>query len=341
MAVTLGLGVGAVAGGVGMLWAQRDSGSEPVVAAATGASSVVGDPVIAAAGDIACDPASRNFADGAGGLTSCKQMATSDLLVDSGLSAVFPLGDLQYHCGSGPALAESYDPSWGRVKEITHPVVGNHEYLDEQATDSAETSTGCDASNRDAAGYFNYFGPAAGDATQGWYSLEIGSWHVVVLNSNCRPAGGCRIGSPQLDWLAADLRAHPTECTVSLWHHPRFSSGKHGSDEDYADFWRVLYAGGVDVVLNAHDHIYERFARQTPDGLSDDVHGIRQFVVGTGGADHTYFERIAANSEVRDDQNFGVLRMTLHAGSYDWEFVAEPGASFTDRGTDRCHGPLN
>lgn len=302
-----------------------------------------GSPVIAAAGDIACDPNNRSFRDGAGTAGSCRQQATSDLLVDAGLTAVFALGDLQYYCGSTAAFAESYDPSWGRVKHITRPVVGNHEYLakgaDDDPTSAANTATGCDASNAGAAGYFDYFGAAAGDRTQGWYSFDIGAWHVVVLNSNCRPAGGCGDGSPQLDWLAEDLAAHPAACTMALWHAPRFSSGDHGDDEDSAPFWRALYAAGADVVLNGHEHIYERFAPMDAAGAREDAHGIRQFTVGTGGANHTDVVAPRPNSEVVDDTTFGVLRMTLHPDGYDWQFVPERGRNFEDRGAARCHGP--
>jgi hypothetical protein len=340
LVAAVGVAVGGLIGALGVDHVPSSAASA-VAGSAVMATAISEDPVIAAAGDIACDPASRGFVDGRGALSSCKQMVTSDLLLTVGLTAVFPLGDLQYYCGSSDAFALSYGPSWGRVKDITHPVVGNHEYIQQGSRESTRATTGCDASNDGAAGYFDYFGAAAGDPTQGWYNLDIGAWHVVVLNSNCSAAGGCRLRSPQMDWLTADLHAHPNLCTVALWHHPRFSSGEHGDDADYGDFWDVLYAGGVDVVVNAHDHIYERFARQTPSRVPDDAHGIRQFVVGTGGANHTYLQRIAVNSEVRDDQSFGVLRMTLHADRYDWEFVAEPGSSFTDRGTDHCHSPSN
>lgn len=306
-------------------------------------STAQSDPVIAAAGDIACDPASPGFKNGQGTAGSCRQMATSDLLVDAGLSAVFALGDLQYYCGSHEAFLESYEPSWGRVKNITHPVVGNHEYIakgkDGDPTSVANVATGCDVSNAGGAGYYQYFGAAAGDPAKGYYSVDVGAWHIVVLNSNCSPAGGCNASSPQLTWLKEDLAAHPTACTLALWHAPRFSSGTHGNDEDAARFWDVLYASGADVVLNGHDHIYERLAPQTPAGVADPQHGIRQFTVGTGGANSTDVHQVVPNSEMRNETTFGVLKMTLHADSYEWEFVPEKGRTFTDKGAASCHGP--
>lgn len=295
------------------------------------------DPVIAAAGDVACDPTSRSFRGGEGSGEVCRQRAVSDLLVDAGLAAVLALGDLQYYCGSEAAFRASYDRSWGRVKDITRPVPGNHEYIDKPKDGGGATA--CDAGNQGARGYFAYFGAAAHEATQGYYSFDVGAWHLVALNSNCSAAGGCRAGSPQLDWLRADLAAHPQACTLAFLHHPRFSSGEHGSDPDYAPLWEVLHAAGVEVVLNGHEHIYERFAPQTPDGALDEATGIRQFTVGTGGANHTEVRTVAPHSEVREATAFGVLTMTLRPDGYDWKFVPTQGDTFTDTGTGRCHGP--
>lgn len=297
------------------------------------------DPVIAAAGDIACDPGSRSFNDGAGSRTACRQLAVSELLLDPAIDRVLALGDLQYHCGSKVAFAESYDPSWGRVKDRTLPVAGNHEYLTESDEPAGGRHTGCDASNAGAAGYFDYFGAQAGNPAEGWYSVNLGAWHLVALNSNCRRVGGCDADSPQARWLRADLAAHPAACTLAFFHHPRFSSGDHGSDPDYVELWEVLHARGVDVVLNGHEHVYERFAPQTPQGTPDDRYGIRQFTVGTGGSNHTGITTVAPHSEVREDTVFGVLRLTLHATAYSWEFVPEAGATFTDTGRAECHGP--
>ena len=219
--------------------------------------------------------------------------------------------------------------SWGRVKPITQPSVGNHEYL-------TSGGTGCDASNSGAAGYWDYFGSAAGTRGQGWYSFDIGGWHLIALNSNCGDAGGCGSTSPQGQWLRADLAAHPASCTLAYWHIPLSSSGGRASS-NARSFWDALYAAGADVVLAGHDHIYERFAPQTPAGAPDGSRGIREFIVGTGGANHTSLAATAANSEVRDTSTYGVLKLTLHANGYDWAFVPEAGRTSTDTGTTACH----
>src|SRR6266511_813115 len=299
-----------------------------LTASPPGAAS--GDPVIAAAGDIACDPTNANFNGGAGTAENCRQRYTSDLLVGGGLAAVLPLGDNQYFCGGYQAFLQSYDQSWGRVNPVARPVVGNHEYL-------TDGSTGCDPGNTGAAGYFSYFGGAAGNAGEGYYSYDIGAWHLIALNSNCDDAGGCDPSSPQGRWLATDLAAHANTCTLAYWHIPLFSSGGR-AEQNSASFWKTLYAAGVDVVLNGHDHIYERFAPQNPSGERDDARGIREFVVGTGGANHTGLATVAANSQIRNTSTYGVLKLTLHPGSYDWQFVPEAGATFTDSGTAGCSG---
>ena len=288
------------------------------------------DPVIAAAGDIACDPAGPTFNGGNGSAGSCRQKYTSDLLANAGLTAVLPLGDTQYDCGGYQAFLQSYDLSWGRVKNISHPVVGNHEYLTSGGTD-------CTVANEGAAGYFNYFGAAAGNPGQGYYSYDIGTWHVIALNSNCTDIGGCTLSSPQGQWLAADLAANSNWCTLAYWHIPLFSSGGR-AEVNSRDLWQILYDHDADLILNGHDHIYERFAPQAPDGTADSVRGIREFIVGSGGANHTSLETIAANSEVRNTDTFGVLKLTLHTTSYNWKFVPEAGKTFTDSGSQACHG---
>jgi hypothetical protein len=200
----------------------------------------------------------------------------------------------------------------------------------------SDAATGCDAGNADAAGYFAYFGAAAGNPAQGWYSFDVGTWHVIALNSQCGAIGGCHPSSPQGVWLAADLAAHPSACTLAYWHIPLFSSGGRAAINS-RDFWDLLWAGGADVVLNGHDHIYERFAPQTPEAVPDPVNGIRQFVVGTGGANHTAIEAVAANSEVRDTSSYGVLKLTLQPGGYSWRFAASADGSFSDSGSASCH----
>ena len=293
------------------------------------------DPVIAAAGDIACDPASSSFNGGNGTSTSCRQQYTSDLLLNGGYAAVLPLGDIQYYCGGYQAFLQSYNLSWGRVKEITRPVVGNHEYI--KTADPNGPGTGCDSTNDQAAGYFNYFGAAAGELGKGYYSYDIGDWHLIALNSNCGDVGGCSPSSPQGQWLQADLAAHSNMCTLAYWHIPLFSSGGR-AENNSRELWQILYDRKVDVVLNGHDHIYERFLPQKPDGTVSLARGMRQFTVGTGGANLTFIEEIAANSEVRNADTYGILRLTLHSTSYDWQFVPEAGKTFADAGTGYCHG---
>jgi hypothetical protein len=293
------------------------------------------DPVIAAAGDIACDPANSVFNNGNGSPTACHQKYTSDLLVNAGLKAILPLGDLQYFCGGYQAFLQSYDVSWGRLKSISHPVVGNHEYI--TMPDSNSPSTGCDITNDSAAGYFHYFGTVAGNPKQGYYSYDIGVWHLIALNSNCGNIGGCNSTSPQGQWLEADLNAHSNFCTLAYWHIPLFSSGGR-AEVNSKDLWQILYNHNADLILNGHDHIYERFAPQDPNGVVDTTRGIREFIVGSGGANHTPLATIAANSEARNADTYGVLELTLHPNSYDWQFVPEVGKTFTDSGTGLCHG---
>jgi chitodextrinase len=305
---------------------------EPAVASPAGASvAAASDPVIATAGDIACDPTNSNFKGGLGSSSSCRMKYTSDLLVNAGLSGVLILGDNQYYCGGYQAFVQSYDLSWGRIKNITYPSVGNHEYLTSGGTD-------CNSANTGAAGYYRYFGAAAGDPAKGYYSFDIGTWHLIALNTQCTPAGGCGATSAQGKWLRADLAAHSNFCTLAYWHIPLFSSGGRANNNSRS-FWDALYAANADLVLTSHDHLYERFGPQRPDGTADAVRGLRSFVVGTGGANHTSFtSTIFANSEVRNDKTFGVLKLTLHPTSYDWQFVPEAGATFADSGNTACHG---
>jgi hypothetical protein len=271
-------------------------------------SVTVAEPVIAAAGDIACASTKATT-------TTCRQRYTSDLLVSGAFDAILALGDSQYPDGSLPAYNSYYDGTWGRVKAITHPVPGNHDYHTQNAT-----------------GYYSYFGSAAGDPAKGYYSFDLGAWHIVALNSNCPAVGGCGAGSPEEQWLRADLEAHANGCTLAYWHHPRFSSGTtHGSNPTYGAFWQALYDHGVSVVLNGHEHNYERFGPQTPIGASN-PNGIREFVVGTRGGSHYRFGPPIANSIVRDSATFGVLTLTLHATSYDFQFLPEAGSTFTDSG---------
>ena len=305
------------------------------------------DPVIATAGDIACDPKNHNFNSGQGSSDNCRQKATSDLLLNAdgspNVNAILPTGDNQYYCGGPGSWTLAYALSWGRLplKAITYPVPGNHEYLTNGGSTPSET-TGCTSSNTGGAGYFQYFGTnfgTSGNPAKGYYSYDIGSWHMIGLNSGCSAAGGCGSTSPQGSWLRQDLAAHQNMCTLAYWHVPLYSSGGRASST-YKTFWDALYAADADLVIGSHDHLYERFAPQTPSGVKDTARGIRQFVVGTGGANHTSFKATMANSERRNDTVYGVLKLTLHPASYDWEFVPEnrDRTLFSDSGTGGCHG---
>jgi hypothetical protein len=290
--------------------------------------------VIAAAGDIACNSAPATIG------TTCQQRLTASLLAAGpSLSGVLTLGDLQYECGDYSNLLKFYDPTWGQFRALTHPAIGNHEYL------TAPGTSGCDpATTVPGEGYFDYWngvgvasGPA-GDRTKGYYSYEVGSWHLIALNSNCSQVGGCSATSPQATWLRSDLAAHPSACTLAYWHHPRFSSGEHGDNTSVSALWDALYSAGADVVLNGHDHDYERFAPQTPAGVADPVSGIRQFVVGTGGRSHYAFPgAIHPTSDARNADTFGVLELTLRPQGYDWRFLPVQGGTFTDSGSGTCH----
>ncbi len=279
-----------------------------------------GAKVVVAAGDIACDPHSGNFQHGSGRGDNCHMQATADLVQQLQPDTVLALGDNQYERGSLEKFLASYELSWGAFKAITRPAVGNHEYLD-----------------RDAAGYFDYFGDAAGAPDEGYYSFDVGSWHLVALNSNCSKVGGCAAGSPQETWLRADLAAHAARCTLAYWHHPRYSSGQHGNFATTEPLWQALMEAGAEIVLSGHDHDYERFAPQDAHGNLDTANGIRQFVVGTGGKNHYPMNHPRPNSEVRNDDAYGVLRLTLRPDGYDWLFVPEPGKSVQDSGSADCH----
>jgi acid phosphatase type 7 len=285
-------------------------------AAAWAPAAAAQDPVIAAAGDIACDPADQVTA------TTCHQQATSDLLVGAPLAAVLPLGDIQYDSATMPRILGAYDPTWGRVKAISRPIIGNH-----------------DGSGTAYYDYFNGVGVAdgpAGPRGKGWYSFDVGTWHLVALNSNCA-AVGCTAGSEQEQWLRADLAAHPTSCTLAYWHHARYSSGHEGDNTFMQPLWEALDDAGAEIVLSGHSHDYERVAPVDRNGTVNQADGIRQFVVGTGGAFFTGLGSLIPQSEVAQNDTFGVLFLTLHPTSYDWRFVPEAGKTFTDSGSTACH----
>jgi hypothetical protein len=272
-------------------------------------SSSESDPVLVGAGDIAsCD-------DLAGAEATAK-------LIEKIPGTVFAAGDLAYPDGSDEQFAKCYGPTWGRFKNRTRPAPGNHEYH-----------------KAGASGYARYFGAAAGDPTKGYYSYELGTWHILALNSECAEVGGCDASSPEVQWLRQDLAQHPARCTLAYFHTPLFSSGgKHGNNPIVKPLWDALYAAGVEVVLNGHDHNYERFAPQDPAGHLDPKQGIREFVVGSGGKNsHRTMGPMKPNSEARNDDTFGVLKMTLHPEGYDWEFVPEAGKTYKDSGSGTCH----
>jgi hypothetical protein len=258
---------------------------------------------------------------GAGDIASCDGLgdeATADLL-DAIEGLVFTAGDNVYDRGTAREFADCYGPSWGRFRDRTLPVLGNHEY-----------------GTAGAAGHFGYFGAAAGDPREGWYVTDVGTWGVYVLNSNCAEIGGCGAGSRQHDWLTANLAANPRACVLAIWHHPRFSSGRHGNQPVTTALWRALDEAEAEIVISGHDHSYERFGPQDADGTANED-GLIQLVVGTGGRSHYAFEDIRPNSLVRDSTAFGVLRMELGDREWTFEFVPVAGESFRDAGSGRCH----
>ena len=270
------------------------------------------------AGDIACGEGTAPSA------TECQQNATAALVASLNPTAVAPLGDEQYENGTAFEFANFWAPSWGALRFPVHPVPGNHEYHDPAGN---------------AAGYYGYFGAAAGNPATGYYSYNLGAWHVIALNSNCN-AVPCGRGSVQERWLRADLNAHRGVCTLAYWHHPLFTSGETSNDPNNAatvSFWRDLYVHGADLVLNAHDHDYQRYALQEPSGGVDRAQGLREIVVGTGGRSLFQFTSPVGNTEVRDDGTFGVLLVTLDRFGYSWQFVPTVPGGFSDSGSGTCH----
>lgn len=259
---------------------------------------------------------------GAGDVASCTSAndTATAALMNLTHAVAFTLGDSAYQGGTAAEYSSCYDPVWGPFKDRTRPAPGDRDYVTPAAV-----------------GYFGYFGAAAGDPAKGYYSYDVGYWHVVVLNSMCEQVGGCGATSPMNVWLKSDLAAHPSKCTLAYFHHPLFSSGLNGSNSKMRASWNILYNNKADVVVSAHDNDYERFARQMPDGTLNEVRGIRQFVVGTGGAQLTSFGTALPNSEVRNSDTFGVLKLKLNPLSYDWEFLPASGGGFTDSGSTSCY----
>ena len=300
--------------------------------AAAPRGSAASDPVIMLAGDIACAPDDPNFNNLNGTSGNCHMKATAQLEQALNPAAVLAIGDEQYDDGSPSEFAASYDKTWGAFKQITDPAVGNHEYGTSGAT-----------------GYFGYFGAAANGTNggsppgctsncAGYYSFDIGSWHIVAINTECAQingGAGCALGSPQETWLKADLAAHPNVCTLVFGHRPRWSSNAFASSA-IAPLIKDMYKAHVDIYASGHSHSYERFSPQNPSGKSD-PNGIIQLVIGTGGSHFTGFGTIRPHSVVHKAKIFGVMGLTLHPGGWDYQFVSDPSTPFTDSGSGTCH----
>lgn len=265
---------------------------------------------------------------GAGDIASCKNpegaRATAKL-IEGIPGTVFAAGDLAYEKGSAAEFQNCYGTTWGEFKARTRPTLGNHEYGEPSAS-----------------GYFQYWGGQAGPAGKGYYSFDLGSWHIVALNTNCgaKDLGGCAAKSPQEEWLRKDLAEHPDACVLAYGHHALFSSGvfrSHAIHPELKELWRDLYAAHAALVLAGHEHSYERFAPQDPDGKADPINGIREIVVGTGGRSHDPLGFAIANSEVRNTDTYGVIKLTLTPGHYTWQFIPEEGKTFADAGSGECH----
>lgn len=299
---------------LGFLWF---SGMQNRVSAAparqtTAPTPAGSDPVVLAAGDIAQCNGERD--------------SLTAYLLESNEGAVLSLGDSINLGATLQDFQNCYAPTWGRSFDRIYPIPGNHDY-----------------DTQGAAGYFTYFGdkatplePGCRRDCKGYYSYDLGAWHIVALNSEV-PS---HAGTEQEQWLRADLAAHPTQCTLAYWHRARISSSRNGLNGPVG-LWQALYDYGGDIVLSGHDHLYERFAPLNPGLEADPEHGIRQFIVGTGGHDHFDFKTIRPGSEARDNETWGVLKLTLHPDSYDWEFLPIPGQTFTDKGSAPCVTPKN
>jgi hypothetical protein len=255
---------------------------------------------------------------GAGDISICDQDGddhTSELLA-SIPGTIYTLGDNSNQSGTPDQYLNCFGPSWGRYLGRLYPSPGNHDLVYENGS-----------------GYYDYFASVPVERDKGYYSYNVGEWHIIALNSGIDTSAE----SLQAQWLREDLNNHPSLCSLAYWHHPRWSSGASGNNNHMAAVWQILYDSGVEVVLNGHDHVYERFSPQDPTGALDTTRGIREFIVGTGGASHHWFGQILPNSEARNYDSFGVLKFLLYPDGYVWEFIPVRGASFTDSGFDYCH----
>jgi len=296
----------------GQLWVSPPPLDAPVIDATPDATTVV------AVGDLSCERNNPEYNLGMGTDKGCRAQATSDLALNLHPELVLAIGDEQYRSGKLIEFDNSYDKTWGRLKAITKPVPGNHEY-----------------GTKGAAGYFDYFGVTAGAPKLGYYSFDADSWHIVALNGNCQQVGGCQVKSPETTWLRQDLAGHTNACTLAFIHQPPFSSGGHGTDISYRPLWQALQDYQADVVLAGHDHDYERFEPLNAEGKPDPK-GPREFVVGTGGESLTAFRAIQDGSLIRDNQDYGVMKLVLRAGEYSWQFITT-GKEIKDTGMADCY----
>ena len=307
--------------------------SNQASAATTGGG---GSVTIAAAGDIACNPSEPNYNNGNGANNQCMQKATADLVLAGSYAKVLALGDLQYDCGSLAAFNASYDAAWGQFASKTEPAIGNHEV--QSSSDWGESCL------PRGSGYYTYFEnhgvpEAHGVNGKGYYSFDLGSWHVIALNANCSNAGGCENGSPQMNWLQNDLAAHPNACTLAFWHQASWSTTGGGGVAETRPMWAALANAGAELVLNGHYHHYERFADLNASGQPvANGTGMREIIAGIGGESQGSFgknQTPAAGSQVRKT-GYGILALTLGTGSYSWDYKLVAGGS-GDSGSDTCH----
>jgi hypothetical protein len=255
---------------------------------------------------------------GAGDISICGQKGddlTADLLADIP-GTIFTAGDNSNEDGTAYEYLDCFGPSWGRFLDRIYPTPGNHDYV----TDNGSA-------------YYEYFPTIQSVRGKGYYSYDIGSWHIIALNSVIDTSKD----SLQLKWLREDLASHPALCSLAYWHHPRWTSGTSGNNGHLVAIWQLLYDHGVEVVVNGNEHLYERFTPMDPTGALDLVHGIREFVAGTGGVSHYPFGEIQPNSQVRDNTTYGVLKFTLYSYGYEWKFIPVDATGFTDSGSDDCH----
>ena len=313
---------------------QNDE-SDPSNQASAATTGGGGSVTIAAAGDIACNPAEPNYNNGNGADGECMQKATADLVLAGSYAKVLALGDLQYDCGSLAAFNASYDATWGQFVGKTEPVLGNHDVKGQSAYGESCLPKG--------SGYFTYFEnhgvpEADGVNGKGYYSYDLGSWHVIALNANCSQAGGCENGSPQMNWLQNDLAAHPNACTLAYWHQASWSTTGDGGTAETRPLWATLANAGAELVLAGHYHHYERFADLNANGQPvADGTGMREIIAGIGGESQGSFgsKTPLAGSQVRKT-GYGILSLTLGTGSYSWDYKLIAGGS-GDSGSDTCH----